>query len=97
MRESPYYEHIIQKYTAQGIEQGKAEGIEQGIEQGARETSINNILSVLTKRFPLSDVQPIAKALESIEELEQLTELHLTAIDIPSVEAFLQGLDATEV
>ena len=69
----------------------------QGFEQGARETSISNILSVLTKRFPLSDVQPIEQALESIEELDHLTELHLTAIDIPSVESFLQALNATEV
>ena len=71
--------------------------IEHLRKQGARETSINCILSVLTKRFPLSDVQPVAKALESIEDLDYLTELLLTAIDIPSVEAFLQGIDATEV
>ena len=69
----------------------------QGFEQGARENSINNILSVLTKRFQLSDVQPVAEALESIEDLDYLTDLHLTAIDIPSVEAFLQGIDGTEV
>ena len=69
----------------------------QGFEQGARENSINFILSVLTKRFPLSDVQPVADALESIEDLDHLTDLHLTAIDIPSVEAFLQGIDATKV
>ena len=78
MQESPYYEHIIKR----------------GIEQGARENSINNILSVLTKRFPLSDVQPVSEALESIEDLDRLTELHLTAIDISGVEAFLQRLDA---
>ena len=71
--------------------------IEHLRKQGARENSINNTLSVLTKRFQLSDVQPVADALESIEDLEHLTELHLTAIDIPSVEAFLQGIDATKV
>ena len=46
MQESPFIEHLIQKYS------------EQGIEQGSREMSIKNILSVLTKRFPQSDVQP---------------------------------------
>ena len=68
----------------------------QGIEQGARETSIKNILSVLTERFPLSDVQPVEQALESIEDLEQLTELLRTAVRTASVEAFLQVLDASE-
>ena len=71
--------------------------IEHLRKQGARETSINFILSVLTKRFQLSDVQPIADALESIEDLDYLTELHLTAIDIPNVEAFLEGIVGTEV
>ncbi len=78
MQESPYYELVIKR----------------GIEQGARENSINNILSVLTERFPLSDVQPVEQALESILDLERLTELHRTAVRTASVETFLQGLDA---
>ena len=81
MQESPYYEHIIKR----------------GIEQGARENSINNILSVLTERFPRSDVQPVAEALESILELDRLTELHRAAVRTSSVETFLQGIDVSEV
>ncbi len=70
--------------------------IEHLRKQGARETSINNILSVLTERFPLSDVQPVEQALESISDLERLTELHRTAVRTSSVETFLQGLDTSE-
>ena len=77
MQESPYYEIVIQR----------------GVQQGARETSIKNIQAVLTKRFQLTDVQPVAEALESIQDLDRLSELHLTAIDTPSVEAFLQTID----
>ena len=66
-------------------------------EQGAREMAIKNIQSVLTKRFPQSDVQPIEQALESIQDIDRLTELLLTAINTPSVEMFLQALDALEV
>ena len=69
----------------------------QGFEQGARETSINNILSVLTERFPLSDVQPVEQALESILDLEQLTELLRTAVRTSSIGAFLQTLNGSEV
>ena len=85
MRESPFIEHIMQK------------GVEQGIEQGSRETSIKNILSVLTTRFPQSDVQPVSQTLESVMDIDRLTALHLTAIDIPSVKAFLQELNGSEV
>ena len=69
----------------------------QGFEQGARENCITNILSVLAERFPMSDVQPIGQVLESIEELDRLTELHRTAVRTSSVETFLQALNATEV
>ncbi len=81
MQESPFIEYLMQK----------------GINKGARETSIKNTLSVLTERFPQSDVQPVAQALESIQDIDRLTELHLMTIDTPSVEAFLQALDASEV
>ena len=80
MQESPFYEHIIQR----------------GIEQGSREMSTKNILSVLTERFPQSDVQPVEQALESIQDIDHLAELLLTAVKTPSLEAFLQTLNASE-
>ena len=70
--------------------------IEHLRKQGARDTFINNIQSVLTERFPLSDVQPVEQALESIQDLERLTELLRAAVRTSSVETFLQGIDATE-
>ena len=81
MQESPFIEYLMQKYS----------------EQGARETSIKNILTVLTERFPQSDVQPVAQALESIQDIDRLTKLLLMTIDTPSIETFLQALNASEV
>ena len=89
MQESPYYEIVIQR----GVERGKAEGIEQGI----RETNIKNILSVLTERFPNSDVQPVTEALESIEDLDRLTELLRSAVKTPSIDTYLQGLHTSDI
>lgn len=80
MQESPFYDLIIQR----------------GVERGARENSIKNILTVLTKRFPDSDVNPVAQSLESILEIDSLTELLNNTIDTPSVEVFLQELNGTE-
>ena len=69
MQESPFIEHLIQKYS----------------EQGSREMSIKDILTVLTERFPQSDVQPVEQALESIQDIDRLTELHRTAVKTPSL------------
>ncbi len=80
MQESPFIEHLMQKYT----------------EQGSRETNIKNIQSVLIERFPQSDLQPISQALESIQDLDHLTELLRTAIHTPSVKAFLHTLNGSE-
>ena len=80
MQESPYYEIVIQR------------GVERGVQQGARETSINNILSVLTERFPNCDVQSVAEELESIEDLERLTMLLRIAVKTPSVEEYLHAI-----
>ena len=81
MQESPFIEHLIQKYS----------------EQGARENSINNIQSVLTERFPQSDMQSVMQALESILDVEYLTELLCRAVHTSSVEDFLQALNGSEV
>ena len=80
MQESPFIEHLIQKYS----------------EQGSREMSIKDIFTVLTERFPQSDVQPVEQALESIQDIDRLTELHRTAVKTPSLEVFLQTLNASE-
>ena len=78
MQESPFYEVVMQR----------------GIERGARETSIHNILAVLTARFPQHDPQPIQQALEAILDMDRLTQLVQTAALTPTFEAFLQTLDA---
>ena len=83
MQESPFIEHLIQKYSHL-IQKYSEQGIEQ------------DIFTVLTERFPQSDVQPVEQALESIQDIDRLTELHRTAVKTPSLEVFLQTLNASE-
>ncbi|RKU27344.1 hypothetical protein C6497_11380 [Candidatus Poribacteria bacterium] len=87
MQESPFYEIIMQR----GINQG----IEQGIEQGSLQVCIKNILSILSERFPLSDTEPVAEILESIQDLDRLSELLLIAVKTLSVETFLQEVETS--
>ncbi len=104
MQESPFYKVIEQRGIKKGIDKGYNQGfikgfdqgVKQGINRGARETSTKNILSVLTTRFPQSELQSVAQALESIVDLDRLTELLRTAIHTPSIKAFLQELNGPE-
>ncbi len=61
-------------------------------EKGARETTVENILSILTTRFPKNDLHNIERALKSISNLEQLKQLVVPAFQTPSVETFLHTL-----
>ncbi len=80
MQESPFIELIMQRY----------------IEQGSREMSVKNILSILTERFPLEDVQPVLEALEPIQDLDRLSKLLRIAVRTSSVETFLQEVETSE-
>ena len=64
----------------------------QGIERGTRETTIENILSVLTARFPSADVNPLKPALEAIADLNRLKQLLLNASLANSFQAFQHEL-----
>ncbi len=75
------------------LERGFEQGIEQGIEQGARENTIENILLLLTERFPNSDTEAAKQRLQTIHDMERLQQLLRTAMKTPNFETFLQGLD----
>ena len=64
--------------------------LEQGIELGARANAIQNILAVLQTRFPERDTQSVEQTLETVLDHDRLTELHLTALQIPTFEDFLE-------
>ena len=60
--------------------------------QGARETTVKHILAVLDTRFQSILVQGLKPAVEQIEDLQTLDELHRAAIVAPSLEAFTETL-----
>ena len=84
---------IIELSEQRGLEQGIAQGLEQGIAQGARETTVKNILTVLTRRFPESNIRTPTQALAAILSLERLEQLLDTALLAPTFNDFLQALD----
>ncbi len=82
MRESSFAQYIKQL------------GIEQGIGQGERRSTIGAILEVLEIRFDLSEAHPLSARIAAIDDLQGLKQLHRAAIQVPSLEAFQNALDA---
>ena len=86
MEESPFYQVHFGKVMQRGVE--------QGIERGARETAIENILTVLTARFSQDDAHTVQPTLETITDLHRLKQLHLSAVLAPNFQTFLETLEA---
>ncbi|MCY3721816.1 MAG: hypothetical protein OXG97_06310 [Candidatus Poribacteria bacterium] len=77
MQASPFYQELQQRF------------LQQGVEQGTRD----NILAVLTARFPHVDMETLKPTLEAISDLEELNRLLRTASLIENFEAFLKAVE----
>ena len=78
VRESPFCQSLTQ----------------QGIEEGSRERAIEDLLDVLEIRFDLNESDPLSVRIAAIDDLHRLKQLHRAAIQVSSLEAFEQTLDA---
>ena len=90
--ETMYESSVVQYFTEKALKQG----IEQGIEQGGRDRAIEDLLDVLEIRFGLTASDPLAARLGAIDDVQRLKQLHRAAIQVPSLEAFRNLLDADE-
>ncbi|NEO17483.1 MULTISPECIES: Rpn family recombination-promoting nuclease/putative transposase [unclassified Moorena] len=86
LRESPWYQEILQEGVAQGIEQGLEQGLEQGIQQ-ERRGSLERILKLRFSEIPVE----ISVRIQALN-LEQLEELMATALTVNSLDEFSQHL-----
>jgi hypothetical protein len=81
-------------FVKQLIQQGIEEGIQQGIEQRERGYAIKNIITVLEIRFDLHESENLSARLATITDLQRLKQLLRSAVQVSSLEAFEQALDA---
>ena len=82
--ETMYESSVVQHFTEKALK--------QGIEQGLQES----ILDVLELRFQPEDVRRLTARLGAIDDVPRLKQLHRSAIQVPSLEAFSSLLDADE-
>ena len=86
-------EHYLEQGKAEGIEEGREQGREIGIEEGARQMSIENTLTILTRRFPGTDVTAVESRLEAIDDLNRVRQLTLNASIAETFHDFQEGLE----
>ena len=80
MQESPFFQRQRAKFIAEGIT------------QGAKEATLKNLLTVLNAKFHTEAVRALTPALENIDDLQRLEELHLNAINANTLDAFTETL-----
>ena len=66
--------------------------IQRGIEQRGREF----LLDVLALRFQPEEMHQLAARIGAIDDVQRLKQLHRAAIQVPSLQAFTNLLDADE-
>ena len=62
------------------------------LERMRRETTIDNTLALLKKRFHTEEVRAFTPALQNINDLERLKQLLVAVPDMQSLETFAQML-----
>ena len=68
--------------------------IQQVREQRERGYAIENIITVLEIRFDLHESENLSARIAAIDDLQRLKQLHRAAVQVSSLEAFEQALDA---
>ncbi len=83
LRESPWYQEIVQE--------GRQEGIREGIQKGLAEA----VLHLVQSRFELSDgvSEHLAQQLEGVYDVAALHRLLIVAADAESLDEFLAALE----
>ena len=69
-----------------------AEALQQGIERGARERALKDILEVLELRLKPDAVIVFKPTLETIDDLDRLSQLHRAALLAETLDDFAQVL-----
>ena len=67
---------------------------QQGIQQGVRESTREYILAALEIRLQADATQTFKPALDAIDDLQRLKQLHRAAVLAEDVEDFRQALEA---
>lgn len=86
LRDSPWYQEILQE----GREEGLQEGLREGLREGRREEARRGILRLLRVRFDITTemVEELDRKLKTVDRLPVLHDLSTAAVQMTSLEDF---------
>ena len=84
MQESSVYQHLL--------ETTGEERYQEGLQQGVWQNALESLFSVLDFKFDAITVRLLQPALESINDVSVLKQLHEAALQAENLEAFVQNL-----
>ena len=88
VQESSVYQHILETT-------GK-EHYERGVQQGVRQNALESLFNVLDFKFDAITVRLLQPALEKINDVNVLKQLHDVALQAESLESFIGYLETSE-
>ena len=93
LRESPWYQEILEQGLAEGIEKGMQQGMRQGMQQGMQQGALRQLLRLLRARFQTTPptVQIRLQQLDT-DQLEQLVDV---ALAVESLDEFMLQIPVT--
>ncbi len=95
LRESPWYQEIVQEGLQQGLQEGLQQGLQEGLQQGVQQGLVEAVLHLLRTRFDLlgSAVESLAVQLQKVSEDEVLRQLLVDAASTESIDEFQSSLE----
>lgn len=96
LRESPWYNQILEEGRVEGRLEGRVEGRVEGLQQGTLNARRQDIVHLLKVRFNLTSPRDITKQLTKIEDAERLQDLLVEAARTPDLESFWEHLNGKQ-
>ncbi len=93
LRESPWYQELLEEGLEKGHQQGLQEGLQEGLQQGLQQGALRQLLRVLEHRFHLEPTVPssVQARLETLT-VEQLEEMLDVALAAKTLDEFVERL-----
>ena len=88
MKESVYYQYIVNKARTEGLEEGKAEGESIGF--------VEALLALISNRYA-SVPKTISQKIRSIHDKEILLDIQKLAIDAQTKKDFIESFNALNI
>jgi len=99
LRESPWYQEIVQEGRLEGLQEGLQKGLQEGLQEGRQEGRqeglLEAVLQLVQTRFALSgsDLDGLATQLRKVKDTQILRQLLVEAISVKSTDEFKASLE----